>query len=604
MKYPEYNYTELIIGGYGKGVPRNNIVKLHQVNKAVNESEHFECYRSHFRFTKDYYDYVKTVAPDKFGYESNQGYAGTVYSDFVWLDIDTQHEELPKALEMAQAVLNRLIIHFDINTDELVRCYFSGKKGFHIGVPMELFNLLPSPQLNAECHLIAQELAGDVVIDQSFYDTIRLFRLTNTRHRDTNLYKIELTPDEILTCKNVEEIKRQANNPRTLDRDIYPDEYANKLIAYAPAVVKPNGKEDNIESVRKADNWITDLLVNGASTGNRTNGLIRLAGYYKSKGIPIDISTNMLKTWDLQKNDPPLQGDKSYDKDKIDKTVSDIYKYQVEKEFEYITWEMCHRQAPAYIANMEKSRIKFWYPMIDENSGGLGPGEVGYIQAFTGVGKTALAQSIQLSILERQGIPSLMISLEMASMRLFFRMVGMLSGISAIEVERHYKNNTVQQFIDPFTKKPYNRIYTVASGPITIKQIETIYLNCPEKPGLVVIDYVGLMKAHISNPYERMSLISSQVVEFAVKHQVAVLGLVQTNRFNKVGEIELGMARDSGLIDADARIIIGLWMKEGDSDEFRKIKLMKASHGNRVGFSEDAMFFGKSARLLPTERRK
>ena len=58
---------------------------------------------------------------------------------------------------------------------------------------------------------MAQELAGDIKIDTVVYDIVRLFRLSNTKHGKSGLYKVPLTAAEILH-KGIDEIdvyKRQ-----------------------------------------------------------------------------------------------------------------------------------------------------------------------------------------------------------------------------------------------------------------------------------------------------------------------------------------------------------------------------------------------------------
>jgi len=600
MKYSEFEYCELVTGGLGKA-PRDRVVKLSEINGIIDKSNRFECYRSHFRFTEEFHKYVNIEAPKKYDKRTVEGYDGDLYSDFIWLDIDSDEKELEKSLQKAQDILNRLMLIFELNIDELIRCYFSGEKGFHIGVPTELFGLVPSGKFNLQSKELARELSGDTITDISLYDKVRLFRLSNTKHRGEGLYKIELTPDEILLCKNVNDIKWLAKEMRLdIDRKIYPDEYFGKLADMVKLVSRPEPTEET-RILSDEDKWVSKLISGGLGVGERTPSLTRLIGYLKSKGIPQDIALEIFLAWDLN-NTPPLQSDPKYPKDKIIKTVADIYKYKdlQKRDYEFMTWEHAHKVAADYIKDMDKRRIKFGYPKIDKNSGGLGPGEVAYIQAFTGVGKTALAQSIQLNLIEQQGIGSLMISLEMSPMRLYFRMLSMLNIISPFEVEDAYRKNDAEYLVNKLKTKPYNKIFCVDSGPVPVDEIVRIYEQCPEQIGLVIIDYIGLVQEK-GDPYVKMSKVSNDIVKFAKEKDVAVLGLVQYSRQGMNGEVRLGFARDSGIIDADARIILGL-AKEEEEKQFRKLYLLKASHGYNVGEYEDLMFLQTSARLVPTVR--
>jgi hypothetical protein len=54
------------------------------------------------------------------------------------------------------------------------------------------------------------------------------------------------------------------------------------------------------------DNWITQLITEGAPVGERNDAAARLAGYYLGKGIPEDATLALLAEWNASKNDPPL----------------------------------------------------------------------------------------------------------------------------------------------------------------------------------------------------------------------------------------------------------------------------------------------------------
>ena len=77
MTYPDYCYSELVLGGY-KGKARNNVLGGKEFNSALKGNIKAGCYRNMFRFTKDYQDYVRDTG-------SVKGYAGPCYSDFFWL---------------------------------------------------------------------------------------------------------------------------------------------------------------------------------------------------------------------------------------------------------------------------------------------------------------------------------------------------------------------------------------------------------------------------------------------------------------------------------------------------------------------------------------
>jgi len=65
--------------------------------------------------------------------------------------------------------------------------------------------------------------------------------------------------------------------------------------------------------------WITKLL-EGVGSGNRDDACAKLAGYYHSKGMPVDIITSLLMDWN-KKNNPPLAHSQ------VEKVIKSVTKY-------------------------------------------------------------------------------------------------------------------------------------------------------------------------------------------------------------------------------------------------------------------------------------
>jgi len=602
MVYAEYSYVELIIGGYGNGKPRNNVVMLNQVAAALNKSNRVECYRSHYRFPAEFREYVHIESIKEHKKQTVSGYNGTAYTDCLWVDIDDQ--DLSIALAKAQKYIGRLEHVYRI-PPEYLKCFFSGSKGFHIGILSQAFGFVPSRFLPQICKDIARELMGDIDFDEAIYDKTRLFRLSNTVNNKTGLYKVELTANEILLCNDIEVIKEKAKAPRQhISMNIDEVETIDEIQAIYQEVAKKyeNGKKkQSVDS--QATHWVSSLLENGAETGGRTSALIRLAGYYKKKGLPQDIARSLLTQWDITKNRPPLTGDSSYKEDKIDKAVADIYSYESEGQEEspaenvtFYNWQLNNQRAPEYIENISRSRITFGIPNIDKHSGGLGPGELCYIVGYTYTGKTALAQSIQLDVSVKKRIASVMFSLEMSAMRLYFRQLAMINGVAPVEIEEAYRSKDVSRYVSDMEK--YDQMYIVDQVPLSVAMIGSILDNAPVPIDLVIVDYIGLLMENGSTPYERMTRISNSLVQMAKEKKVAIIGLVQTNRTGSTGPIDLSMSRDSGMVEADADMVVGLWV-DPDNVNQRKIRLLKARHGSGSGSTDLLAFLEDSPRLYP-----
>lgn len=111
-------------------------------------------------------------------------YEGDARPAFGLVQFDFDHaEDIALSHKDALGFINFL----DVDTYHLS---FSGSKGFHVAVPLECFGLEVSPQLPKILH----DLAGYLVsffptMDVKVYNANRKFRILNTRHAKTGLYK-------------------------------------------------------------------------------------------------------------------------------------------------------------------------------------------------------------------------------------------------------------------------------------------------------------------------------------------------------------------------------------------------------------------------------
>jgi len=125
-------------------------------------------------------------------------YDGVLWAPLVWWDIDCPGN-LQAAVIAARRLAASLVDRYAIDGDELA-IFFSGSKGFHIGLPVSLWNPQPSQQFHHHCRafaLAAAERCG-VMVDKGVYAASQLFRSPNSRHPKTGWHKRWLTFDELL----------------------------------------------------------------------------------------------------------------------------------------------------------------------------------------------------------------------------------------------------------------------------------------------------------------------------------------------------------------------------------------------------------------------
>ena len=200
---------------YQKGF-RNHVVPVADVPGLLEKFKYFGCYSTYFFFSDELLTYMSAqtaAAP------SVSGYQGRVWAPYWPIDLD--HPELVPALESARLLSHLFLDRWRIDPNGL-QIYFSGAKGFHFMLDTRSFGkMAPSqncpPVFDALRRHIAQQLPERLreVVDLSIKDRMRLWRLPNTVHEKSKLYKIIVTPAE-LEKLNADEIRELAKKPRPL----------------------------------------------------------------------------------------------------------------------------------------------------------------------------------------------------------------------------------------------------------------------------------------------------------------------------------------------------------------------------------------------------
>jgi len=170
------------------------LAHLHNDDRADNRQE---CYLSGFQFSDDFRDYLKT-------HGSTKGFKGPTWSSWLWFDIDRE-DDIDTAMIDARRLVVFLCARWHIDAGGLL-IFFSGSKGFHIGLPSALWNAEPAATFHAYAKHFATSLAAlaEVEIDTGVYDRVRLFRAPNSRHQKTGRHKRRLTADEFFGLTSAE----------------------------------------------------------------------------------------------------------------------------------------------------------------------------------------------------------------------------------------------------------------------------------------------------------------------------------------------------------------------------------------------------------------
>ncbi|HJS83545.1 MAG TPA: hypothetical protein VJ742_12000 [Nitrososphaera sp.] len=127
----------------------------------------------------------------------------------LYFDIDNKDPKI--SLSDAQCLVNYLL---KILPEEAIRIYFTGLKGFHVEVEAVALGVDPSNDLPDLYRYVATVLARDLEIDNfdfQVYDIRRIWRLPNSQHQQTGLFKVPLHVREI--NKRIDYIRWLAKEP-------------------------------------------------------------------------------------------------------------------------------------------------------------------------------------------------------------------------------------------------------------------------------------------------------------------------------------------------------------------------------------------------------
>jgi hypothetical protein len=144
-----------------------------------------EAYLSGFTFAGGFAAHLKSTG-------SVKGFDGSCHAAFAWWDIDVPHD-LEKARIDAAKLAVGICDRFAMNDDDLLT-FYSGSKGFHLGLPTSLWEPPPSADFHRIARRFCEKVAqsAGVTIDSGIYDKVRAFRAPNSRHPKTGLHKRRL----------------------------------------------------------------------------------------------------------------------------------------------------------------------------------------------------------------------------------------------------------------------------------------------------------------------------------------------------------------------------------------------------------------------------
>ncbi len=285
-----FDYIDTAKGGANR---RNNVMRIADFHPDGGT----DVYRTYLRFTEELKTYTTTNLNGR-GKPSVAKYPGPGLADFVPLDFDSE-ENLALALEDVR----RFVEHLDtLEVDRRsVRFYFSGMKGFAGEMPANLFGgFQPSTDITKRMRVLIERLTANLglsTLDTAIYEPMRLWRVPNTRHGKSGLYKIPLTADEAMTL-DIEEIRALAKMPRMIETMPEGEFGANFDLRQLWAATK------GAEPAPTTGTTDPDAPI---TSGSRHPHLLSVAGAMRRQGCDEGEILDALRSVNARRCDPPKE---------------------------------------------------------------------------------------------------------------------------------------------------------------------------------------------------------------------------------------------------------------------------------------------------------
>ena len=198
------------------------------------------------------------------------------------------------------------------------------------------------------------------------------------------------------------------------------------------------------------------------------------------------------------------------------------------------------------------------YTFLDKYIGGFVAGENVVVAGRPGMGKTAFAVSIGIAHAKRGG-RVVMFSMEMSKEQLADRILSSLGNVDNLKVRNaDVSDYELERMADGLMQLKIN--FTIEdSTTLNIDQIKMRLKTMKNKPTLVIIDYMQLIKATGGkNREQEIAYISRQCKLMAKECNCTVMPLSQLNRGTEEGNSrpKLSNLRESGAIEQDADTVL------------------------------------------------
>ena len=241
--------------------------------------------------------------------------------------------------------------------------------------------------------------------------------------------------------------------------------------------------------------------------------------------------------------------------------------------------------------------LSLWLPSLKGVVRPLVPGELVTLLADTGTGKTALMQNMAVQV--AGGLPSLFFELELPPELMFERFLAISQKAPAKFIEEGYRRG--DQMGRAHMEKVCPRMLVCTQARLTTERLEQMInrseLRLGERPLVVIVDYLGLMRGEGRSRYEQFSNIVEELRIIAKTTRTVIVATSQVARDKKraTPELTLHDAKESGSIENSSSLVLGAW-RDTDDATCLKVRVLKNTKGT-TGYEVECDFDGPTMRI-------
>ncbi len=579
-------YVRISKGLYDKG----QLVLSDQVSDLIDDKH--DWYVSTYNYNEQHLAYFKQ-------YGTIKGIRD-VTSNSIWLDFDDKVNPSNAQVDALESV-NRLL-KLPLVTDSNIEIYYSGGKGFHVILNTNK-ELTPTQIKSIAINNLGKGLK---TFDTSLYDSSQLLRVPGTKHKDTKLFKIPLTLQQLKTL-NIDQIKELATSLDNIQGDF--TKFASNVELDIPKE-QTEKKEVSISEIdwsSKPKNWKNckwSLLQGDIPLGKRHESLLILASTCKALGNSKDMAYDLVKG--ALRRSIEKHGQGSSTKEEAFNIVESVYddfwqggtytcrtpgflqtycdtlgehKCDRDKQDQkhILGIEDMFKEFEHFAKNFDDNIVKTGITELDENVMFLTSTHNG-ILGQPGSGKTSFL--IQwLKNLSNSGQLCLFYSLDMAIPIICAKLIQTVTGFDFKKAMKIAEDDPQKysKIYDDIREQYKNvkMIFRSGSTPESIKDdIKSFEAEMNGKVRFIAVDYLECMTGPYADATANTGFISNQMKDLASEMKVCSVMLLQTQKHSVGSDVSspllsMKQIKGSSTIEQSCSVVLTMW-REGYNPKYQE----------------------------------